>query len=92
MGKNLDLTQGLVCTEAVMMALAPKMGREKAHDRLSAVCRQVADGKGSLLDLLARDPEISQAFGRDRLQELIDPRKYLGLSGAMVDRVLGDRS
>ena len=92
MGKNLDLTQGLVCTEAIMMALAPKMGREKAHDRLSAVCRQVADGKGTLIDLLANDPEIKGVFDRDHLQELIDPRKYLGLSGAMVDRVLRNRS
>ncbi len=92
MGKNLDLTHGLVCTEAVMMALAPKMGREKAHDRLSLTCRQVADGKGSLIDLLANDEEIKKVFNRDQLENLIDPRRYLGLSGAMVDRVLGSRS
>ena len=75
-----------------MMALAPKMGREKAHDRLSAVCRQVADGKGKLIDLLADDEEIKKIFGRARLEELIDPRKYLGLSGEMVDHVLGSRA
>ena len=92
MGKNLDLTQGLVCTEAVMMALAPKMGREKAHDRLSAVCRQVAAGKGKLLDLLANDEEIKKVFDRAQLEKLIDPRQYLGLSGEMVDRVLGSRA
>lgn len=91
MGRNLDLTQGLVCTEAVMMALAPKLGREKAHDRLSQVCRQVADGKGALLDLLAEDPEIKKVFDREKLRELIEPRRYLGLSGEMTDRVLNHR-
>ena len=91
MGKNLDSTHGLVCTEAVMMTLAPKMGREKAHDRLSVVCRQVADGKGDLLDLLAGDDEIRKLFDRSKLEALLDPRKYLGLSGIMVDRVLNSR-
>ncbi len=92
MGKNLDLTQGLVCTEAVMMALAPKMGREKAHDRLSLTCRQVAEGKGKLIDLLANDEEIKKVFDRAELENFIDPRKYLGLSGEIVDRVLASCS
>ena len=35
MMRNLKLTDGLVNTEAVMMALGPKMGRSKAHDRIS---------------------------------------------------------
>ena len=92
MGKNLDLTQGLVCTEAVMMALAPKMGREKAHDRLSLTCRQVADGKGTLLDLLANDEEIRMVCDRSQLEKLLAPLRYLGLSGEMVDRMLHNRS
>ena len=75
-----------------MMALAPKMGREKAHDRLSLTCRQVADGKGKLIDLLANDEEIKKVFDREQLEKLIDPRKYLGLSGEMVDRVLASRA
>ena len=92
MAKNLDLTRGLVCTEAIMMALAPKMGREKAHDRLSLTCRQVADGKGQLIDLLTNDEEVKKVFDRGQLEKLIDPRKYLGLSAVMVDGVLGSRS
>ncbi len=92
MGKNLDLTQGSVCTEAVMMALGPKMGREKAHDRLSQVCRDVAQGKGSLLDLLSADAEIAKVLDRAQLEELLKPRHYLGLSGEMVDRVLAGRA
>ena len=88
MERNLRLTDGLVCTEAVMMALAPKMGRENAHDALSAVCRAVADGKGPLIDLLAGNKEIAKVFDRGHLEALVNPVNYLGLSGAMVDRVL----
>jgi 3-carboxy-cis,cis-muconate cycloisomerase len=38
MMKNLRLTDGLVNTEAVMMALGPKMGRGYAHDKISTIC------------------------------------------------------
>ena len=88
MMRNLQATDGLVNSEAVMMALAPKMGRGKAHDRLSAVCIAVSQGKGRFIDLLAADPEIAKLFDRPALGKLIDPTNYLGNSGAMVDRVL----
>ena len=88
MMRNLKSTDGLVNSEAVMMALGPKMGRGKAHDRLSAVCIAVSQGKGRFIDLLAADPEIAKVFDRPTLEKLIDPTNYLGNSGAMVDRVL----
>ncbi len=92
MSRDLHLTEGLVNTEAVMMALAPKMGREIAHDALSQVCIAVANGKGSLIDLLSQDPKISEAFGRSALEALIKPENYLGNSGIMVDNLLKSRA
>ena len=91
MSRNLVLTDGLVCTEAVMMALAPKIGRGVAHDKLSAVCQQVADHHGRLIDLLAADPDIHHHFDRAALEKLLNPLNYLGTSTAMVDRVLNGR-
>ena len=91
MQRNLHLTGGLVCTEAVMMALAPKMGREHAHDALSAICIAVSKGQGSLIDLLAQDKDIAQVLDRAHLEKLIEPNNYLGLSGPMTDRVLNAR-
>ena len=88
MERNLHLTNGLVNTEAVMMALAPKMGRETAHDALSKIAIAVSQGKGSLIDLLSQDEKISKVFDRGQLEKLIDPNKYLGQAGPMTDRVL----
>ena len=76
--KNVKLTNGLVNTEAVMMALAPRIGRGKAHDRLSEVSRAVLEGKGSLVDLLLQDNEICGVLDRDTLDRLLDPTQYLG--------------
>ena len=91
MKKNLQLTDGLINTEAIMMALGPKMGRGKAHDRLAAISIAVSQGKGRLIDLLSNDPEITQILDRSAIERLMEPTNYLGNSGAMVDRVLAGR-
>src|SRR5215831_3742657 len=88
MRANLDLTQGMVVSEAVMMGLGPKLGRQRAHDLVYDVCRKVAATGRPLLDLLVEDREIAGAATRAELAALTDPANYLGLAGEMVDRVL----
>jgi len=89
MRANLDLTKGLVVSEAVMMGLGPALGRQRAHDLVYDICREVIAGKGTFLDLLAEHPEIRPHMGREQLADLLDPANYCGLAGEMVDRVLG---
>jgi 3-carboxy-cis,cis-muconate cycloisomerase len=74
-----------------MMALGPKMGRSRAHDRLTTISIAVSEGKERLIDLLSNDPEISQIFDRRAIERLMEPTNYLGNSGAMVDRVLAGK-
>jgi 3-carboxy-cis,cis-muconate cycloisomerase len=88
MRENLDATGGLIASEAVMMALAPHVGRDRAHDLVSEISRHAIDEKKSFLDLLAENPEVSKYLDRATLEKLIDPANYLGLSREMVDRVL----
>jgi len=89
MRANLELTNGLVASEAVMMGLGPHLGRERAHDLVYDLCRDAIGQNRPLLDLLAENAEISRHLDRAALERLCDPANYLGLSGAMVDRVLG---
>jgi 3-carboxy-cis,cis-muconate cycloisomerase len=89
MRENLDLTHGLIVAEAVMMALAPKLGRQHAHEIVYDACRKAIEGGGQLADILAKMPEIVDALGGvDAIRHHCDPVNYLGLSGEMVDRVL----
>ena len=88
MRRNLDLTHGLVMSEAVMMGLGPYIGREYAHDLVYDICRASVEQRRPLVDLLAEHPEISKHLDRAALGRLCDPANYLGLSGVMVDRVL----
>ena len=89
MRANLDITGGLIGTEAVMMGLAPYLGRQRAHDLVYDISRQASVSGRSLLDLLAESEEIAASLDRAALARLLDPAEYLGLSGEMVDRVLG---
>ena len=88
MRANLDMTNGLVVSEAVMMGLAPYIGREYAHDLVYDICRVAVKEKRPLLDLLCEHPEIKKHLDRAALARLCDPANYLGQSGVMVDRVL----
>src|SRR3954470_2054137 len=88
MRRNLDLTQGLIVAEAVMMGLAPHLGRQNAHDKVYAACREALGQGRSLFDVLAADLSIRAALPEDRLRALCDPANYLGSAAAMVDQVV----
>ena len=90
MRKNLEVTGGLVVSEAVMMGLGPSLGRQRAHDVVYDVCRQVVTTGRPFLDLLAENREIAAHMDRAQLAPLVDPANYLGLCGVMVDRVLAN--
>jgi 3-carboxy-cis,cis-muconate cycloisomerase len=88
MRHNLDLTHGAIVSEAVMMGLGPHLGRQRAHDLVYDICREVAATGTPMIDLLARNAEISAHLTRGELESLVDPARYVGLAGEMVDRVL----
>jgi len=88
MRENIDMTQGLVMSEAVMMGLGHYIGREYAHDLVYDICREAVKSQRHLLDLLAEHPEINKHLDRAALARMCDPANYLGQSGVMVDRVL----
>jgi 3-carboxy-cis,cis-muconate cycloisomerase len=91
MRENLGITNGLIMSEAVMMGLGAAMGRNHAHDVVYDVCRQVVKTGRPLVDLLAENAEIKKHIDRKGLEKLTDPANYLGVAGAMVDRVLAMR-
>ena len=88
MRENLHITKGLIMSEAVMMGLGAKMGRNRAHDVVYDICREVVKTGRPLIELLQENAEIRKAADRKTLEKLTDPANYLGVAGEMVDRVL----
>jgi 3-carboxy-cis,cis-muconate cycloisomerase len=91
MSANLGLTGGLIVAEAVMMALAPALGRQRAHDVVYDACRRALDGKVPFLDVLKAEREVTAHLSVSDLAALVAPENYVGLAGEMVDRVLAAR-
>jgi 3-carboxy-cis,cis-muconate cycloisomerase len=91
MRANLDITKGLIVSEAVMMGLGPHLGRQYAHDLVYDICREVVKTGRPLADLLAENKEIAKHLSRADIDKLCDPANYLGQAGEMVDRVLAMR-
>ena len=88
MRRNLGISRGLIVAEAVMMELAPAIGRQQAHDVVYDACRTVNEKGGTLAEALAALPAVTAHFDRAAIDRLTDPANYLGLSPQMVDRAL----
>lgn len=89
MRDNLGISGGLIVAEAVMMAAAPKLGRQHAHDVVYDACRTAITNKRLLADVLADVPEIVDALGSvEAIRHHCDPANYLGLAPQMVDHML----
>jgi 3-carboxy-cis,cis-muconate cycloisomerase len=86
MRANLDLTQGAIMAEALMMASAPVLGRDRAHHELIRLSRAAAAQGVSLAECAGADAALSQALGAEGIERALDPAAYLGESGSIAHR------
>jgi 3-carboxy-cis,cis-muconate cycloisomerase len=88
MRENLEATLGLIFAEAVTMALAEKLGKAAAHEMVEGACKKAQRERRHLRDVVLGDAQASAHFSAADLEGLFDPRKYLGMAEAFVDRVV----
>jgi 3-carboxy-cis,cis-muconate cycloisomerase len=92
MRKNLEISKGLIMSEAVMFKLAKKMGKQDAHDILYR-CSMEAHSQGlSLLEALMKDSTVNGQFERRELEEALNPGGYVGMSGKIVEMVVKENN
>lgn len=88
MATNLASTRGLIVAEAVMMGLAPYVGRKPAHDIVYQACCNSIDSARPLLDVLLGEESVRAKISAKELEKLCDPMRYMGCAQQMVDDVL----
>ncbi len=88
MARNLELDGGQLLAEAVMMRLAPHVGRTRAHDLVYDACMEAHAGRLPLRDRLLASPQIRQHLDEAEIDTALQPAAYLGLAEEFVDRVL----
>ena len=86
--RNLERSGGVVLSEAVMMALAPKVGRDRAHALVLALSREALRRRAPFREVVAIDAEVRKHVPPRRLAQALDYRGSLGLAGYFVDQVL----
>ncbi|RZG44705.1 3-carboxy-cis,cis-muconate cycloisomerase [Acinetobacter wuhouensis] len=90
MRANLECTSGLIMAEAIMMALAPKMGRMQAHHLVEKACKTAVEQKCHLQTVISELDEVKQYFSSEQIQQIFKPESYLGNIQAQIDAVLQD--
>lgn len=85
---NLDITGGAIMAEAVMMALAPTLGRGRAHEIVEHATKRAAADKRPLRDALADDADVARYLDAGALDRLFDYASYQGAAQAFIDRLL----
>ena len=79
MRRNLDLSGGLIMSEALMLDLGRDIGRQRAHDAVyDAAQASAVDGR-PFRETLAEVEDIVSGLTPERVENLLDPTGYTGM-------------
>ena len=90
MRANVDASGGALLSEAVMLALAPHIGRDAAHRLMYELAIAARASGRTLIDAVRAEAAITSMLDAQQLDELLDAAHHTGQCAAMVDRVLAD--
>ncbi|SDT43651.1 3-carboxy-cis,cis-muconate cycloisomerase [Pseudomonas sp. Z003-0.4C(8344-21)] len=92
MGRNLELTQGLVLAEAVSIVLAQRVGRDTAHHLLEQCCKRAVAEQRHLRAVLGDEPQVTAELSGAELDDLLNPAHYLGQAHVWVERAVAEHN
>ncbi len=88
MRDNLLATKGFVQAERVMLALAPKLGKQSAHALVYRVAMEATKRGITLREAVLADPQIVAQLGVAGIENPFDLEQSTGCCAQMVDRVV----
>ena len=90
MKRNLDRAGGFVCSEALLMKLAPAIGRGRAHALVKELSDEARLSERSFSHAVRSHPVVRKHLGTAAIERCVDYRAYLGHTKTLVNQVLGD--
>jgi adenylosuccinate lyase len=89
MRQNMNITQGRMMSESVMLTLAKKgLGRQKAHELIRQLAVKSHNEEREFKDVLSENVTIKQLLTPEELEKVMDPRNYLGTVTQQIQRVI----
>jgi adenylosuccinate lyase len=84
--RNMDLTQGRMMSEAVMLTLTRKgMNRQKAHEHIRRLALRSDAEKRPFKQVLLEDDTVRSTLSEEEIGKALDPRNYLGTTTKQVE-------
>ena len=77
MRSNLDLSGGMISSEAIMLELGRTIGRQHAHDVVYDAAQASASQNKSFPELLASDSRVTAHLSRSAVDSLLDPTSLI---------------
>jgi 3-carboxy-cis,cis-muconate cycloisomerase len=84
MRSNLDLSGGMISSEAIMLELGKTIGRQHAHDVVYEGAQISALQSKSFRELLASDPRVARHLSKSSIDGLLDPASHIGFSARIA--------
>jgi adenylosuccinate lyase len=89
MQKNMEITQGRMMSEAVMLALAKKgLGRQKAHELTRELAIKSHNEQRAFKQVLSENSTVKELLSQKEIDEVMDPRNYLGTATKQIELVI----
>jgi 3-carboxy-cis,cis-muconate cycloisomerase len=85
---NLAQLDGLILSEAIILALGQNVGRQTAHDIVSSCAMRAAEEGRPFRELLTEHPIVRKHVSPTRIEEQLNPREYVGFAGDFINRVV----
>lgn len=87
--KNIELTQGRIMSEAVMIALTMKgMNRQEAHELLRKLTIKSEVERQNLRKILLENKIVREKLSQKEISDALNPREYLGTSLLQIERAV----
>ena len=86
MRRNLDLSGGLIMSEAIMLELGRQIGRQQAHDAVYEAAQASFIQGRPFSQTLAEEHQVSERLTPDQIQALLDPTAYTGVCSLFAHR------
>ena len=89
MKRNLARAGSSVMAEAVLLELVAKgMGRQDAHELVRRCSMEAKKSEEDFRAALMKDKDVSSKLSEKDIDRVLDPKGYLGSTGATVDNIL----
>jgi len=88
MQANLEATKGYILSEAVMLALAARIGKQSAHKLVYETAMLAHEQGAPLKDAVLAESAIMAHFSAEEIDALFDYANHTGSCGQLVDAVL----